>query len=237
MPPARCPVSQANHSARPIRNPSSATSILRRRGADRDHDPARRRLGQAVPLPDGFAAIEVDDVGRHVFVSSPTENVVSVLDLDGRLVHTIEGIAGPGALLADGDRLFMASTTGGRIDVVDAATFQPVTRYGEGLLIRPQTLVKAGGRLWTTTDGCGESDDGRLVSIDPGTGATAVNPAIEELEGDDRRLRGLPLSRWGAYAQDMVRLLRVGVLLVMTFVKSSRSLSPLRDPRPDRRRR
>lgn len=133
-----------------------------------------------VQLPDGFNAIAVDDARRQVFVSSASANVVSVLDFGGRLVHTIGGIAGPGALLVDGDRLFVASTTGGRIDVLDAARFAPLARYGEGTVVKPGPLVKAGGRLWTSTGSCGNFET-TLVSIDPASGATVVHPPIESL--------------------------------------------------------
>jgi hypothetical protein len=142
--------------------------------------PQPQGLAGQTQLPDGFGAIAVDDARRQVFVSSPTANVVSVLDFDGRLVRTIEGIAGPGALLVDGDRLLVASTTGGRIHVLDAATFEPRTRYGEGTLVKPGPIVKAGGRLWTSTGRCGDFET-LLVSIDPASGATVVHPALEEL--------------------------------------------------------
>jgi hypothetical protein len=135
---------------------------------------------QGTRLPDGFGAIAVDDSRRQVFVSSPTANAVSVLDFGGRLVHTIEGIAGPGALLVDGNRLYVASTTGGRIDVLDAATFEPLARFGEGTLVKPGPLAKAGGRLWTSTGSCG-SFQTMVVSIDPATGTTVVHPPLESL--------------------------------------------------------
>jgi hypothetical protein len=154
------------------------------RGARSDPAPTAPPSAREDPggqqLPDGYNAIAVDEVRRQVFVSSAQANVVSVLDFDGRLVHTIKGIAGPGALLVDGDRLFVVSTTAGRIDVLNASTFKPLARYGEGTLVKPGPLVKAGGRLWTSTGSCGAFKT-MLVSINPVSGATVVHPLIDGL--------------------------------------------------------
>jgi hypothetical protein len=132
----------------------------------------------ATPLPSGFKAIEVDAATQRVFVSSPTSSVVTVLTIDGQVIGTLN-VPGAGALLLDGRTLYVAATTVGRIDAFDTATLAPVGTFGGGTLIRPGNLVKAGGRLWTTTGNCGS--DVRLASVNVATGVTTVHPSITSL--------------------------------------------------------
>jgi len=124
------------------------------------------------PLPSGFKAIEVHGPTGRVFVSSPASNVVTVLDLDGDVIGGLN-VAGAGALLLDAHILYVASSTAGRIDAFDTATLNPVASFGGGTLVAPNTLVKAGGRLWTTTGTCGNMP--QLASIDVITGVTTVH--------------------------------------------------------------
>ena len=135
-------------------------------------------LGRSDVLPGDFGALALDPTLGRVFVSSPSAGAVSVLDLDARLVGTLESIPGAGALWVDGNRLYVAAATAGRIAVFDTATLDPVATLADGLLVNPTSLVKAGGRLWTTTGRC-RSDEVRIVSIDPASGAVVVHPAVD----------------------------------------------------------
>lgn len=123
------------------------------------------------PLPNGFGGIVVADAAQRVFVSSPGASTVTVTDLGGRSVGSL-AVPGAGAMVVDGGTLYVAATTGGTIEAFDTATLASAGSFGGGSLVRPVSLVKAGGRLWTTTGSCGTSV--RLVSIDPATGATAT---------------------------------------------------------------
>ena len=130
------------------------------------------------PLPNGFEAIEVDPITQRVFVSSPVSSVVTVLTLDGDVIGSLS-VPGAGALLLDGRTLYVAARDVGRIDAFDTTSLALVRSYGTGVLLEPNTLVKAGGRLWTSTGAC--RFDPRLASIDVATGVTSVYAAIEWL--------------------------------------------------------
>lgn len=145
--------------------------------------PAERAKGATPPglqLPDGFGSITVDTERGRVLVSSPKADVVSVLDLEGRTIRRVEIPGGPGSLLVDGDRLYVVATTAARIAVLDASTFEALGHYGNGILVKPGPLVRAGGRLWTSTGECGRFGTA-LVSIDPGSGVAVVHPPIDNL--------------------------------------------------------
>lgn len=141
-------------------------------------DPLFTYLG-AIELPNGFGAIEVDAGTGRVFVSSPTSNVVTVVEGDGRLWGGFP-VPGAGALLVDGPTLYVASTTEGRIDAFDTTTLAKIGSFGTGALQSPHGLVKAGGRLWTTTGGC--NSGAQLVSIVPATAEVTVHPSFHGLD-------------------------------------------------------
>jgi len=73
----------------------------------------------------------------------------------------------------DGGTLHVAATTVGRIDAFNTSTLAPTGSLGGGSLVKPNTLVKAGGRLWTSTGTCGARP--QLASINPITGVTTVH--------------------------------------------------------------
>ena len=139
--------------------------------------PAFAPLGTTT-LPSGFKAIETDPLTQRVFVSSPTSNKVTVLNVAGEVLGDVV-VPGAGSLLLDGPTLYVAATTGGRIDTFNTTTLAPTGSYGAGVLLKPQAVVKAGGRLWTTTGDCGNTV--QLVSIRFDTGAVSVHQAIPEL--------------------------------------------------------
>ncbi|HEX3622702.1 MAG TPA: hypothetical protein VHT97_10340 [Acidimicrobiales bacterium] len=126
------------------------------------------------PLPGGFGAIQVDPVTQRVFISSPASSRVTVLDRDDAVLATLS-VPGAGAMLIDGSTLYVAGTTVGRIDTFDTATLASTGSLGAGVLVKPNAVVKAGGKLWTTTGNCAESP--HLASIDPATGVTTTYPA------------------------------------------------------------
>lgn len=126
-------------------------------------------------LPAGFRAVVVDATTGRVFVSSPSSNTISVLSAQGTPLASLVD-AGPGEMLARNGKLYVASTTAGRIDLFDTTTLQQLPALTQGL-VSPGPLAWADGLLWTTTGSCGSSSV-RLVSIDPGTGAATVQPQL-----------------------------------------------------------
>ena len=132
-----------------------------------------------VRLPNGFGAIEVDPATQRVFVSSTASSVVTAVADNGAVLGSIT-VPGAGALLVDGPTLYVASTTAGRIDAFNTATLAPTASYGAGWLVKPSSLVKAGGLLWTTTGNCG-SFSAQLVSIDTTAPSVLAHPAVSEL--------------------------------------------------------
>lgn len=136
-------------------------------------------LTAVTPLPSGFGAIAVEGAGQRVFVSSPAASAVTVLTAGGA-VETTLSVPGADALLVDGTRLYVASTTGGRIDVFDTGSLALVASYGGGSLVAPRALVMAGGKLWTTTGNC-NSFTVRLVSISTSSGAVTTHPTLTDL--------------------------------------------------------
>lgn len=133
---------------------------------------------RATPLPNGFKAIEVDAATERIFVSSPASSVVTVLGLDGSVQDSIT-VPGAGALLLDGPTLYVAATTAGRIDSFSTSTLVPTGSYGAGAIVKPSTLAKAGGRVWTTTGECTGST--KVVSFVPGAAKITVHPPLQEL--------------------------------------------------------
>jgi hypothetical protein len=119
------------------------------------------------PLAPGFGAIAVDDVHDHVFVSSPTANVVTVLDFDGAIVRTINDLAGAGAMVVDGSTLYVVLSGRGTVDAYDTTTFDRIGRWGAGTLVKPGPLAIAGGKLWTSSGECAQWTT-KLASIDLG---------------------------------------------------------------------
>ena len=135
--------------------------------------------GAATVLPNGFGAIAVDATHGRVYISSPTANLVTVLDLNGAVVATVANELGANSLLVDGDALYIA-TTAGVVDVISTITLTKTASYGSGVLTAPTTLAKAGGRIWTTTSSCRGAAP-QLASIDPVSGAVTTQTALPSL--------------------------------------------------------
>lgn len=63
---------------------------------------------------------------KHVIFSVPGDGTVQIVDaFDGSKIHQIDGLAKPQDVfyLADGDKLYIASSANGRVDVLDGGTF------------------------------------------------------------------------------------------------------------------
>ena len=105
-------------------------------------------------LPDGFGGLVVDAAHSQVFVSSPTSGTITALDFSGTILGTITDEPGPGSMVVQGDKLYVALLNGGAIDVFDTATRARTATLGSGQLVQPGSLVFAGGKLWTSTGAC-----------------------------------------------------------------------------------
>ena len=112
-----------------------------------------------------FGRILVDPPTSHIFVSAPNESSIVVLDYSGRIIKTITGEAGASGMAIRGSTLYVALNTAGAIDKIDTVSLTVTGTLVSGLL-RPNDLVLAGGKLWTTTGNCSNWTV-QLVGIDP----------------------------------------------------------------------
>ena len=155
--------------------------------------PARADLGY-IPAPRGgtdlpflvedindtgsgrFGALLVDDARERVYVSAPAKSKLAVLDFDGNLLGTVEGLPGAYGMALDGDDLYVALTSGDGVARLDASTLERTGTLGAGLG-RTGSVVFTAGKLWAAQAYCSaaaESTEPRhsqLAAIDPGTGA------------------------------------------------------------------
>ncbi len=166
---AGAPVTLASPAAASPRRPAPATSPSPV-AADPCSAPSAA-LSIELPVAD-FGRIAVDAATCHVFVSSPASNEVVVLDYGGRVVGTIADEYGAGALAVGGSTLYVALTGTGSIDEVDTRALTRTKTLAAGL-VKPNDLVLAGHRLWTTTGECGNFDV-QLASVDVTSGAVAT---------------------------------------------------------------
>jgi hypothetical protein len=119
-----------------------------------------------------FGRILVDAASSQVFVSSPADSAIVVTDLSGTMKKRINGEAGANAMAIVGSTLYVALTTLGEIDKIDTGTLSETGVLVSGLF-KPNDLIYAGGKLWTTTGQCtGTSVE--MASVDPSAGTPAV---------------------------------------------------------------
>lgn len=131
-----------------------------------------RAVTAPLPYGGGFGEIAVDPASGRVFVSSPTARAVSVFAPDGSVQQLLQIGGEPNSILVDGPRLYVVRHFPAGIDVFDTATLAPIGTLADGQLEYPFQLVKAGGRLWTSTGSCqGQSN---LVAVDPVTGNAEI---------------------------------------------------------------
>src|ERR1700756_2469556 len=95
---------------------------------------------QEIPLPGVQGRLDhftIDTKRKRVIFSGLGNDTVQVVDVfAGRMVHQIDGLAQPqGTLyLAEWDKLFVANSANGHVDVYDGAKFTPLDHidFGEG---------------------------------------------------------------------------------------------------------
>ena len=133
---------------------------------------AARKTPYATSVPLGITSagrILVDTTSSQVFVTSPPDNDIVVLDLSGNLKTTIRYEAGADAMAIVGTTLYVTLTTLGAIDEIDTGTLLETKKLVTGLF-KPEDLTYAGGKLWTAT-GQGTVE---LASVDP----AALSPSV-----------------------------------------------------------
>ncbi|TMC93665.1 MAG: fibronectin type III domain-containing protein [Chloroflexi bacterium] len=124
-----------------------------------------------------FGRILVDPASLQVFVSSPGDNSIVVLDLNGNIIKTITGESGANAMVVVGSTLYVSLQNTGDIDRIDTGTLTETSPLVSGLT-QPGDLAYAGGRLWTTTGACSGSTM-KPASID----LSAVTPTATTYDG------------------------------------------------------
>src|SRR5204863_4229313 len=112
----------------------------------------------------------VDPVGRHVFVSSPDADSVTVADFNGRPLKVIGSVYGASEMTLIGRTVYVAATHGGVVSRIDADTLASLPPLGSGQLDQPSFLASAAGWLWVV-DALG------LKRIEPSSGAVKAFPA------------------------------------------------------------
>jgi len=119
-----------------------------------------------------FGRILVDPATSHVFVSSPADSSIVVLDFSGNIVKTITGESGADAMVVVGSTLYVTlDTASGGIDRIDTGTLTETSPLTMGL-VQPNDLTYAGGMLWTTSGAC-QNYVTQLVRVDP---SASINP-------------------------------------------------------------
>ena len=115
----------------------------------------------------GRGDLLLDPAGGHLF-ATPADQL-AVYDLDGTLVHVLDGETGSSELELHGRHLYVLATGGPRIDEVDADTFTVTHSWPLPSMPSPEGLAWSSGRLWFTFhEVAGEHG---LASLDPSTGA------------------------------------------------------------------
>lgn len=92
----------------------------------------------------------IDEARQHLFTTSSNGEIV-VTDLIGSTtVKRIDGLKQTGqlALSADASRLYAAVAGADEIVAIDTSTFQTVATYPLGDGVAPESLVRAGDKLW-----------------------------------------------------------------------------------------
>ncbi|MCU1490920.1 MAG: hypothetical protein JWM85_2325 [Acidimicrobiaceae bacterium] len=138
----------------------------------------------AISLP-GFTTMATDPWSQQLFVATP--NSILVFDSSGDLLGTIHNLADPTSLVIVGDTLYATLHDSGQVVAFSTTTFGYVGTLAQGLET-PNSLVFAGGYLWTTSvDASARAGGDYLVRIDPASDAmtTYANVVIsDELVGD-----------------------------------------------------
>ncbi|MFI8007330.1 hypothetical protein [Streptomyces sp. NPDC086010] len=115
---------------------------------------------------------------RHVYVSSPGDDVVLATDHDGQVMKEIEGLDGARGMTesADESTLYVALPDGDAISVIDTATLTETQRIPTGADTQPESLALAGGRLFFSY---------QSNVFDAGIGSVAIGDATPAVTLDD----------------------------------------------------
>ena len=130
-----------------------------------------------------FSDMVVDADHSHIFISASANNEILVLDYQGNLVKTISGEPGANGMVLDGSTLYVALSTSGGIDRIDAATLAETSPLTIGSLVSPGELVVAGGTLWTTTADYALVNPFCLTKVDAATGAVTTYASVCQAAG------------------------------------------------------
>jgi hypothetical protein len=111
------------------------------------------RADSLTQLPSSIVepSMVVDSVGQHVFISGgPTQSAIVVLDFSGAIVATITGEPGASQMAVDTatHTLYVALYGADAIGAIDTQTLAETSRFSVSPLVRPQSLVIAGGKVW-----------------------------------------------------------------------------------------
>ncbi len=157
-------------------------------------------LGATPALADSSKTLAIKSVGdlvvdaarQRVIVSDPESGKIVATRYDGTVVATATGlprIAGL-ALSSDGDKLYGALESGGKIVALAAATLTEPVHYQLGAGVYPLALENAGGKLWFTYDDFGSfpsaGGGGNIGSLD----LSGTDPVVT-LEQDTTGAYGL----------------------------------------------
>src|ERR1700680_3898710 len=108
----------------------------------------RPALAAASPITLGthsFGRVLVDSATSQIFISSPGDNSIAVLDLTGNILTTITGESGANAMAVVGTTLYVSLQTTGSIDIIDTASRTKTGTLVSGL-VQPGDLAYAGGK-------------------------------------------------------------------------------------------
>jgi hypothetical protein len=129
--------------------------------------------GPVGPSFTGFRDLVVDDAQGHVFISHGSSQI-SVRDLDGQPVTSIEGMTGAAGMTLsdDGSTLYVALKDGDAIAAIDTTTLAPTT-YPTGVDSCPSNVAITAGLVWFAAN-CG-SGWGSVGALDPSDGTVSSN--------------------------------------------------------------
>ncbi|MDG4823227.1 hypothetical protein O7635_15330 [Asanoa sp. WMMD1127] len=119
-------------------------------------------------LSTGFADLALSSATGQIFVSNGRDHsTITVFDLDGQVLDTIDGQTGAVGLelSADGSTLYAALAEGDAISAIDVATHTERARWTLATDACPYDVALAAGRLWFS-QGC-PGQHGTLNSVDP----------------------------------------------------------------------
>jgi hypothetical protein len=132
--------------------------------------------GTPLGLP-GFAAMAVDEVHQHVFVTAGGQSGdIKVVDFDGHLVQTLTGEPGASGMAIHGTMLYVALSQADQIDRIDTSTLKSIGPLSLPTGSAPNALAWAGGRLWVGVGDCAQPSRSSVVSLKAGSGEERTYP-------------------------------------------------------------